>query len=75
LAMKAPLAVAGAVPMILEPSPLAGPELSEVQPGLTYSEDELRQIRGPEPLPDPDAGFIDRDQEAAPAQEAGFVNR
>jgi len=70
-------APAAAIPMIMQPTATAGPELAEVQPGLGYTEDELRQIRGTQPLPDADAGFVsqNREPEAAPAQEAGFINR
>ena len=70
-------APAAAIPMIMQPTATAGPELAEVQPGLGYTEDELRQIRGTQPLPDADAGFVsqNREPEAAPAQEVGFINR
>lgn len=76
LAAKAPLAVAGAVPMILEPTP-AG-EGSDIVPP-----EEAAQVRRDfetqqmERMAIEDAGFVtkNRDQEAAPAQEVGFINR
>ena len=70
LAARLPAGPAAALPMILEPTATAGPELSEIEPGLGYTEDELRQIRGTEPLPDADAGFVNRNDAARNREEA-----
>jgi hypothetical protein len=63
-------APAAAIPMIMQPTATAGPELSEIEPGLGYTEDELRQIRGTQPLPDADAGFVNRNDAARNREEA-----
>lgn len=96
LAAKAPLAAAGALPMILSSSPAYAPELESkpapvedpypgqaeypafrqmkemaMEPAIDESTEEMERIAME------DAGFVtrNRDQEAAPAQEVGFVNR
>ena len=86
VAAKVPLKVAGAIPMILEPSSrMAGPELT--QPSRE-EQDMARMAMEPSDMLDEstedmermaiaDAGFVSRNREpeAAPAQEAGFINR
>jgi hypothetical protein len=42
LAAKAPLGVAAAVPMVLEPTPTAGPELSQPDPRLVFDDDDFQ---------------------------------
>ena len=88
-AAKAPLSVAGALPMILEPSSrMAGPELTQpsreeqdmartaMEPSdMLMTEGE--RIEDMERMAIADAGFVSRNREpeAAPASEAGFITR
>lgn len=76
LAAKAPLAVAGAIPMILESTPAGeGSDIVDPEEAAQVRRDfEMKQM---ERIATEDAGFVtrNRDQEAAPAQEVGFVNR
>ena len=88
-AAKAPLTVAGALPMILEPSSrMAGPELTQPSreeqdmarmamepPNMLMTENE--RIEDMERMAIADAGFVSRNREpeAAPAPEAGFITR
>ena len=89
VAAKVPLKVAGAIPMILEPSSrMAGPELTQpsreeqdmarmaMEPSdMLVTEDE--RIEDMERMAIADAGFVSRNREpeAAPAPEAGFITR
>lgn len=81
LAARAPAGVAAAVPMIMQPTTLASGELTPearmeiaaMEPGdmLDESTEDMERMAIA------DAGFVSRNREpeASPAQEVGFVNR
>ena len=73
LAVKAPLGFAAAIPTILEPTPTAGPELSESQPRLRFDDDDF-QYRDEQPIDKDEAARKREEAAAAATQPTGFLS-